>query len=279
MFGYKKPEFFIFIIILSLSPGICLANNWIAYSCTNEKFYSLDLETGQAAIISSTPSFWHLTYASNGILYGISRKTDALYRFTEPATGEATLLANLPQDSTGSGITISPDDQSIYFTLNEDELYCYDISNNTFKRLGTITGVYGLSDIEFSADGILYGITGIGYGSKQLYTINPETLQATAIGPELFGIDDIPISSASSIEFAPDGKLYLIISVEGDIATHYEDFEYICTLDVLTGIATMKRDAVIHDSESYYYADTLAIKPSSSEDSDDGSCFISIAFQ
>jgi hypothetical protein len=271
----KTSSFVIFILLLFPVPEFCRAENWTAYSCSNDKFYSLNLQTGEVTFIQNTPAYWDLTYSSNGTLYGISRKTDAIYRFSNPSTGEVVFLANLPMNSTGSGVTISPDNQEIYFTLSEDQLFKYTISSNTFSNLGTISGAYGLSDIEFSPEGTLYGVTGIGYGTKQLLTIDLETLQAKIIGPELFGIDNPNISTAGSLEFAPDGKLYLTISVDGDAQNYYTYFEYICTLEVSTGIATMNENVFIHDDESQYHSDTLAIQPLSSNESDnDHGCFI-----
>ena len=236
------------------------AGTYTAYSCWNGNFYSLDLQSGAGTAISSPPGFYHMDFAPDGTLYALSRSLDKLYRFVNPATGQVQLLGDLPGNSTGSGFTVAPTGDLVYFTLGSS-LYRYSIGGGTVTGLGVISGMSQPTSIEMAADGTMFAMDGFNWGSKRLYEIDLSTLTASAIGPALLGITMDSGATASSLSFAPDGTLYATIDptayVPGEPASAVDN--YIGTIDPATGLATIDWGARIHLGAAYYRSDSLAI--------------------
>ena len=263
--GYKKSRSLAVLSILiffnaNLHNDV-IATQWTAYGTWNEHFYSLDIETGKGTKIPCSVASLQLAFAPNGTLYGVSRRTDSLYRFINPSAGTLEYLAHLPVDCTGGDTTVSPDGKAVYFTLGwtSPDLFKYDIGIGNIVSLGPITGVdddiYGLA---FSPEGVLYGTSGSNTGDKILYTIDLPSMRATVVGPPFFGLKMDSESTASSLHFAPDGKLYSVIdpTKSGPIP-----YEYLSVIDTQTGIATMYYDKRIIVDGSYYRLDSIAIIP------------------
>jgi hypothetical protein len=158
------------VLLFIATMNIAFSASLEAYSSWNGNFNSVDLATGSANLIPASPGFWHLGYAPDGTLYGLSRSDDKLYQFIDPAQGTTQLLATLPENSTGSGFTVLPDGSFIYFTLGfqTNNLYRYSIDTGAMSFLGNISSAGLLSDIESSPDGVLYGITGINLEDRRL---------------------------------------------------------------------------------------------------------------
>lgn len=85
------------------------------------------------------------------------------------------------------------------------------------------TGLPRLSGLEFSPDGVLYAMSS--GATASLYTINPDTAQATLVG----GLGDFVFEGA--LAFAPGGTAYGINM--GDVQTNH-----LFTLNLATGQAT-----------------------------------------
>ncbi len=238
-----------------------IASEWIAYGTWNENFYRLDIETGKGTKIPCSVTHLQLADAPDGTLYGVSRKTDSLYRFIDPSAGTLEYLAPLPVNCSGGDTTVSPDGKAVYFTLGwtSPDLFKYDIGIGNIVSLGPITGVdddiYGLA---FSPEGVLYGTTGTNTGDKILYTIDISSMKATAVGPPFFGLKMDPESTTGSLDFAPDGTLYAGIdpTKSGPIP-----YLYLSTIDTQTGIGTIYYDKRLIVDGSYYYLDSIAIVP------------------
>ncbi len=243
----------IFVLFLSKQTA---KGEIVAYGSENRAFFSLNFEDGTKTFINCPVTHLHLAFAPDGTLYATSRNTDNLYRFTEPSTGELEYLAELPVNCTGGDTTVSPDGKGVYFTLGwkSKELFRYDIEDAVIESLGVITGadhnIYGLA---FSADGILYGTTGTNWGKKRLYTIDLVTLQATAVGPDLFGIQMDPQSTSGSLDFAPDGTLYVGINIASMISGGEV---YLSTINPQTGIANID-----YNKRIFGILDSIAIAP------------------
>ena len=256
---------------LGLAAGGASAAGLSAYSGWNGEFYSLNLDTGEAKVIASSPAFYGLDFAPDGTLYAMSRSTDGLYT-VDPVTGTSTFLRALPGDATGSGLTVSPDGQSLYFPITTpygtslngySALYRYDIGSGTIANLGILADILGLSDIDFSPDGTLYAISGISFGTHQLFTIDLATMRATPIGTTLAGSGS-PNLTYDGLEFGPGEILYATLTRTGCGGT---PCDYLATIDVGTGIATEVSPTVRFFKKSatgatvYVFTDTLAITP------------------
>ena len=228
------------VLIVFIGAGSAWATEVIAYGTKNFTFFSLNLENGTRTTIPCSVSHLQLAFAPDGTLYATSRNTDNLYKFTEPSTGELEYIATLPVNCVGGDTTVSPDGKGVYFTLGwqSRELFRYDIEDAVIDSLGIIIGaddhIYGLA---FSDDGILYGTTGTSGGEKRLYTIDLITLQATAVGPALFGIQMHHNGTSGSLDFAPDGTLYAGIQPV-DAALPGTEL-YLSTINPQTGIGNI----------------------------------------
>jgi WD40 repeat protein len=237
-------------ILLLIGTSTAVAETF-AYGTCNANFFRLSLEDASATSIPCSVTHLQLAFAPNGTLYAVSRNTDALYRFTDPANGELEFLADVPMDASGGDTTVSPDGKGVYFTLGwqSTQMFRYDIEDSTLVSLGHITGAdndfYGLA---FSKDGTLYGTTGTSGGDKRLYVIDLATLQATAVGPPLFGTTMHPEGSAGSLDFAPDGTL--CAGIEPIDASLPGSQVYISTIDLHTGIATIDYSKLITGLDS-----------------------------
>lgn len=237
--------------------------NWKAYSGWNANFNLLDLSTGEMTPLTCPPGFWHLDFAPDGTLYGLNRATDQLYKITNPQTGQKELLTNLPGNSGGDPIAVSPDGSLIYFTFNLEnrhKLYRYNLSNRTTSAI-SITNLPLLTGMTFGKDGFLYGIDGYNGTSKSLWKIDLQTLHAAAVGPVRFGLNMDLESTATALDVAPDGTFYLAISPIAIDGTPWSEY-YISTINPATGIATINYQAPVHmTGSSHYYIDTMAIIP------------------
>lgn len=241
-----------------------VANGFLAYGTWNQSFYSLDTETGIGTKIPCSVTHLHLAFAPDGTLYATSRSTESLYRFIDPSAGTLEYLAHLPIDCTGGDITVSPDGEAIYFTLGwkSPDLFKYDIDTGNLESLGPITGtdddVYGLA---FSPEGVLYGTTSKNTGDKILYMIDISSLEATAVGPPLFGLSIDLGSTAGPLDFAPDGTLYAGIDPTSYSGVPEDPDLYLSTIDPQAGLGTIHYDKRLIVDGSYYSLDSLAITP------------------
>jgi hypothetical protein len=146
-------------------------------------------------------------------------------------------------------MVVSPDGNSIYYGLGWN-LYRYDIPGDTTVPMGTLPEQ--MVSMEFGPGGVLYGIG----ESRQLCTIDLDTLDVTHVGPSYLGLGtDGPVAS---LEFAPDGTLYTGVDPTKYVPGDPPDV-YVSTIDPATGLGAIDWDARIHMGSSYYYMDTLAI--------------------
>jgi hypothetical protein len=249
-------------------PSSASSVGFTAYSSWNTSFYSADVDSGIATLIPSTPSSYHLDFAPNGALYGVSRSADAIYRIN-PNTGAATMLAATAAPSFGSSFSVSPDGAKIVYTTSDIPLtkysfYEFDLSTFSTMFLGDMptSEIFGLSDIEFASDGTLYAINGLSTSipvTHQLYTIDLLSLTATAIGPEELGIAG-GFGTSGGIDFAPNGTLYATIKLDAT-GPPFSPETVFWEIDPLTGIAAMTSGATISTSGgTLLQADGFAIQ-------------------
>ncbi len=183
------------------------------------------------------------------ILHALGATTVARMLNEQPASGQLEYLADMLGDYHGLNMAVSPDGNSIYYSLGSS--FCrYDIPGDATVPMGTLSEY--LVSMDFGPDGLLYGI-----GEQwQLCTLDLDTLNATSVGPAYLGlkIDGL----VRCLEFAPDGTLYASVD-----PTEYEPGdppdEYVCTIDPATGLGTMHWNAQIHLGSDPFRTDTLAI--------------------
>ncbi|MCE5186472.1 MAG: hypothetical protein LLF76_10140 [Planctomycetaceae bacterium] len=251
------------LVYMGSSYGM-IANDWTAYTCMNNTFGKLNLSTGVATAGSCAPNYWDLDFAPDGTLYGLSRSADALYRIVDPERGLVQKLVSLPGDSGGDPIALSPDGKFIYFTVGIDAtprtLYKYDLAASRTTTLGVIQAPKAFTGLQFTPDGTLYAIDGYNgtNGTKHLWTINLKTLTATSVGPERFGLAQMSAGgTARSLELAPDGTMYLLITPEAySWPSNPHPEQYVGTIDLGTGLATIHQDCQI---TGFDHCDTIAI--------------------
>ena len=174
------------------------------------------------------------------------------------------MLTSLPRDSGGDPIAVSPDGNYIYFILNRGHasgpLYKYDLNAGQMIALGEVQAPKAFSGMQFTSDGTLYAIDGKNYGTKRLWTLDLNSLEATPVGPELFGINEMEAGGlADALELGPDCIMYLLITPEAlSWPSNPHPTEYVGTIDLSTGLATINWNAPI---SGFDHCDTMAIPP------------------
>lgn len=257
-----------FLLLCICSAYASVSNDWTVYTCMNKSFGKLSLATGHVTNKSCPPGFWDLDYSPDGTLYGLNRSTDALYRITNPETGQVEMLTSLPGNSGSDPIAVSPDGKFIYFTVGTGSatrsLYQYNLNTSNMTNMGAIHAPKAFTGMQFTPDGTLYAIDGYNdsNGTKRLWTINLNSLVATPVGPELFGINEMVVGGmADALELAPDGTMYLLITPEKYSGpSNPKPTEYIATIDLSTGLATINWGAPI-SGFGFDHCDTMAIIP------------------
>ncbi|MCC6285916.1 MAG: hypothetical protein IT439_11570 [Phycisphaerales bacterium] len=154
-------------------------------------------------------------------------------------SGTSTLLADLPATNTAvGGLTLDETNGRIYYLIENpstsslDELWEVSLTG-TFTLLGEVTGVPNASPsfngLAMSPQGVLYAIEST---TDVLYTIDRNTLVATAVGP--LGVSN---SAVGGLDFGPDGRLFGTFS-SGDVveinpatgaATPLGEFPFSCS--------------------------------------------------
>jgi len=209
-----------------------LAQN-IAYSVNgvNTFLYSINLSTGATTPIGPTFSFFitGLSFGPDGRLYGVDAFTDQLVTINtthgtaavvgnldvdvnfggltfdlqgrlffadegglflqiNPATGQATLLGNTGQRITS--LATSPSGV-LYGFDNNDNLYTINPANGAAMLVGSLGFDVNGGGLDFAPNGTLYGVSAL--FTPSLFTVNPQTGQATIISPLEIGFNSLAI--------------------------------------------------------------------------------------
>jgi Putative Ig domain/Lecithin:cholesterol acyltransferase/Domain of unknown function (DUF4114) len=148
--------------------------------------------------------------ANNNIIYDTSTyiASPSLNTFnltTFPGvTYKIRFLQNILEKSSDSlQYDLSLKDGGIAKSLSNDIFDVFTLNSEGTKfRVATTSSV---KDVALSPDGKLYGID----GSSNIVLIDPASNKVTSLGT-LKGTDNLPIQDIKSIEFAKDGKLYVV---------------------------------------------------------------------
>ena len=160
---------------------------------------TLNLATGRFSEISSeTQSFQGLTTGSGGTIYGAGANDDL---YTLSTAGVATRYGTLalPSGDGYLGLTYSSGSFSaILETAGGNELYNIAGNGNSSTAKGTITG-----DEDNASGSLAYGPNGMLYSdfgsSAKLFTINPSTGAATAVGSGLGTVELTLVSDGATL--------------------------------------------------------------------------------
>jgi len=140
--------------------------------------YSVDSTNGVSQLIGAfgpkTTSTFTLSYAQNGVLYGIDAGAgwaNGTLETINPLTGAATLIGS----GTGIGdmmaMAFSPNGTLYAGSWATNNLYTIDTTTGAATLVGSL-GFGGIMDLDFDSHGVLYAL------ADNLYTVN----QATGAG-------------------------------------------------------------------------------------------------
>lgn len=171
--------------------GLAISLAMIATGCTNPADSGLDLGGDSAGHES----------ADSGPSGGGDHTGDSVADAVDTDTNAGDVDGSA--DGSGNAITLP-------FRL-------YSVANNRLIEIQTDppairaigTADIGPMSISFSPDGTLYGVSMDISGNSKLFTLSPDTGNATLIAPLEFSDSDDFVSAAQSA-FAPDGTLYLM---------------------------------------------------------------------
>ena len=237
-----------------------------AYASKNAEFFSIDLDAMLANRIDAPPGYFDLAFGPDGTLYGMSRKTDALYRFIDPDAGTVEYLTDLPHTSTGQPLTVSPNGQYLYYISRvripstHTRLFRYDLGTMAHEDLGTLSTEGNVEYMGFGPDGQLYATTAT---RDQLLTIDLGTLTGKDYGPLDYGLPFALEAGAGtrSMSFAPDGTLYALVDPTASTGSGDEPDIYLATIDISTGLATIDYSKRLSDGSGYFEIGPFAIAP------------------
>jgi hypothetical protein len=145
-------------------------------------FYKIDPANGQTTFLGgnngSQCSYIHgLSFDASGTLYAMDL-CGGLY--TVNTSNGALSQINNSSGGPRSGLQFDPVDGQLW-ACNTNGIYKMDKNTGAVTYIGS-TGFNQVSDIIFDASGNMYGISGGGSGTNQLFSINKTTGQGTAIG-------------------------------------------------------------------------------------------------
>jgi len=155
--------------------------------------YRIDAATGQSGFAASTGLFalQALAFDANGVLYGVDfSQSDFNSRlYTINTASGATTLIGIAGDFF-TGIAFDPTDGTLWGSTGgaggpniADAIYTIDPTTGEATFVGT-TGLGGPTpDIQFDADGNMYGVKGGGLNENRLIAIDKTTGAGTVIGP------------------------------------------------------------------------------------------------
>jgi hypothetical protein len=212
------PSFFVTINALTSTPS-----NQLLLVTADPFGYSVVIVTnGQGDVITNSPGDTALDFSPEGTLYG---SAGDVLSIINPSTGVASNVGTLSNAATGaltSGAALTFGSDGTLYLSDGYSLYTADPTSGACARINPFhtnnattkftTPIYGLAA---APNGTLFG------ADLNLYTINPATAAATAIGL----ICDYPwFAQSRDMAFGTDGNLYMIgVDFFGDTALYSVD--------------------------------------------------------
>ncbi|MCH7703421.1 MAG: DUF4394 domain-containing protein [Planctomycetes bacterium] len=157
-----------------------------------DALFEVDVDTGDAVWLFNfdlNPGGGALAVGPDGTLFASFRDINALVK-VNPDTGEIDVVAAFAFEGV-SGLAFAPDGTLYGIDNVKNQLVTIDAQTGAGAAVGP-TGVPSNDGLAFAADGTLY-LVGTPALESILYTVNPETGQATEVGP--FG-SNLKFSSA-----------------------------------------------------------------------------------
>lgn len=172
-----------------------------------EKLLAYDYETNEVIREFSLMSIGAATSAamddSSGLLYTWS-EGDTIYRIN-PVTGHFTRIGNGGHFDAYNirALAIHPQTFELYAITYPGKLYKVDKSNGELDFIGSSAAISFAHGLAFSPDGTLYCSDTEGVGYSKLYTINPDSADATFV-------TNINRNHVLSLDFNKYGELFAV---------------------------------------------------------------------